>query len=157
MPIPAFPAQLVHNAQASRERPYGPEERRVLSHAAFREARAEIGSWPGHRPTPLIPLPGLARELELSSVHYKDEGQRFGLKSFKALGGAYAVLAVVRKHLAERHGLADASAADLLAGRFRDGAGEITVAAATDGNHGRSVAWGASLFGCRCVSTSTST
>lgn len=151
MPLPRFPARHVSNAQRSRDRPYGPDERRVLSHAAFRAARAEIGSWPGYRPTPLVALPGLARALDVASIRYKDEGQRFGLKSFKALGGAYAVLGVLQRHLAERLAVKDASASDLLAGRHARAAAEVTVAAATDGNHGRSVAWGAKMFGCACV------
>jgi diaminopropionate ammonia-lyase len=151
MTLPRFPTRHVHNAHSSRDRPYGPQERRVLNHEAFRAAKAEIGSWPGYRPTPLVALPGLARALGLASVHYKDEGQRFGLKSFKALGGAYAVLGVLQRHLAERHAVPDASASDLLAGRHGPAVAEITVAAATDGNHGRSVAWGAAMFGCACV------
>ena len=96
------------------------------------------------------PLPGLARGLGLGAVLYKDEAGRFGLGSFKALGGAYAVLRLLQLHLRERHGIG-AGAADLIAGRWRDLLAGVTVATATDGNHGRSVAWGAGMFGCRCV------
>src|ERR1700677_3950169 len=46
----------------------------------------------GHAPTPLVALPALAHELGVGSIHIKDEGQRLGLGSFKALGGAYAVI-----------------------------------------------------------------
>jgi diaminopropionate ammonia-lyase len=150
MQLPTFPARWVHNRSASRDRPYGPAERRILSHAAFLAAKAEIGSWPGYRPTPLVSLPGLARRLSLGSVRYKDEGERFGLGSFKALGGAYAVLAVLRWH-AQALGLGAVNAADLIAGAHREAMGQVTVAAATDGNHGRSVAWGARMFGASCV------
>lgn len=123
-----FPARHVHNQSASRSRPYGEAERRILSREAFDAARAEIASWPGYAPTPLIVLPGLAKALGIGRLHYKDEGKRFGLKSFKALGGAYGVRRIVRDY----------------------GRG-VTVAAATDGNHGRSVAWGAQMFGARCI------
>lgn len=150
MPLPRFPARLVHNARASRTRAYGPEQRRVLSLEQFRLARAEIAAWPGYAPTPLIALPRLSRELALHWVGYKDESTRLGLKSFKALGGAYAVLVVLRRHLAAM-GRGAPSAADLVAGVHRDAVRQVTVAAATDGNHGRSVAWGAGMFGASCV------
>ncbi|GAB5550275.1 MAG: diaminopropionate ammonia-lyase [Sandaracinaceae bacterium] len=92
---------------------------------------ATITQWPGYQPTPLVDLSGLADEVGVARIYYKDEGGRFGLGSFKALGGAYAV---------ER----------LLSDRPEPNS-EITVACATDGNHGLSVAWGAKRLGCRCV------
>ncbi len=150
MSLPRFSARIVHNPSASRTRPYGSRERAVLSYDAFLAARAEIGGWPGYAPTPLVGLPHLADALDLGTVYYKDEGERFGLKSFKALGGAYAVL-VVLKQDGERRGAAPLSASDLIAAARRAQNQPVTVAAATDGNHGRSVAWGAQMFGCRCV------
>jgi diaminopropionate ammonia-lyase len=84
-------------------------------------------------------------------VHYKDEGSRFGLGSFKALGGAYAVLRLIQSELAKRGVARHAAGAALEAGEHRDAARRITVTCATDGNHGRSVAWGARRFGARCV------
>jgi diaminopropionate ammonia-lyase len=151
MQLTRFPAHHVRNPCLDRARPYGPQERAVLNQEAFRRAKAEIASWPGYAPTPLVALPGLAARLNLGAIAYKDEGRRFGLKSFKALGGAYAVLCLLQEHLARRHGVAGASAADLVAGRCRDLVRDVTVATATDGNHGRSVAWGAEMFGCRCI------
>lgn len=151
MDLQRFPARHVGNAlAASRDAPFGEAERRVLGLDAIRAARAEIETWPGYAPTPLRPLPGLASRLGLGAVLYKDEGRRFGLGSFKALGGAYAVLRLLQRHLRDRHGI-EATAADLLAGRHREAAREVVVATATDGNHGRSVAWGAERFGGRCV------
>jgi diaminopropionate ammonia-lyase len=73
-------------------------------------------------------LAATAREAGVAEVFYKDEGHRFGLKSFKALGGAYAVQV-------------------LAAG----GGSGLTVACATDGNHGRAVAWGALRAGAKAV------
>ncbi len=98
----------------------------VLTAGGFRRAKAAITAWPGYAPTPLVdlPVPGVVR--------LKDEGPRFGLGSFKALGGAYAV-------------------EKLVAARQARGMTDIVVTCATDGNHGRSVAWGARRFGCRCV------
>ncbi|HUF87917.1 MAG TPA: pyridoxal-phosphate dependent enzyme, partial [Thermohalobaculum sp.] len=115
----------------------------LFSRAHSDAAIAEIRGWPGYAPTPLLGLDRLASALGLGAVLYKDEAARFGLGSFKALGGAYAVLRL----LADRLGV---SPAELRAGRARDGAAALTVVTASAGNHGRSVAWGAQLAGCRC-------
>jgi diaminopropionate ammonia-lyase len=123
----------------------------VLPDAGFRRARAEIESWPGYAPTPLVPLDDVAKGVRVAAVHYKDEGPRFGLGSFKALGGAYAVEQLLVKELARREVAPNATAADLQSGELKDATRAITVTCATDGNHGRSVAWGAERFGCRCV------
>jgi diaminopropionate ammonia-lyase len=123
------PAELLVNPHLDRARAYGPGEREILSLAAADRACAVITQWPGYRPTPRRRLDRLARELGLAEILYKDEGERFVLKSFKALGGAYAVEALARER----------------------GAGNLVVACATDGNHGRAVAWGAQRAGCRAV------
>ncbi len=123
----------------------------VLPEGGYRRAREEITAWPGYAPTPLVSLPDVAQAARVAAVHYKDEGGRFGLGSFKALGGAYAVLRLLSTELAKR-GLANAaSSAELIEGKYRKATQGITVTCATDGNHGRSVAWGAQRFGCRCV------
>ena len=121
----------------------------VLPAGGFRRARAEITAWPGYAPTPLRDLPALAVQAGVASVQVKDEAGRFGLSSFKALGGAYAVLGVVQAELARQGTAKAASAAELMAGAYGDAG--ITVTCATDGNHGRSVAWGAQRFGAGCV------
>ncbi len=122
----------------------------ILSRADGLAAMAEIETWPGYGATPLRSLPGLARALGLGGLYYKDESGRFGLGSFKALGGAYAVYRYLAGAVHARRGVVP-SAAALIAGEHRDITGGLTVATATDGNHGRSVAWGASLFGARSV------
>ena len=123
----------------------------VLPNGGFRRARAEIESWPGYEPTPLVALDDVAKGARVAAVHYKDEGARFGLGSFKALGGAYAVEQLLVRELARREAAPNATAADLESGGLKDATRAITVTCATDGNHGRSVAWGAQRFGCRCV------
>ena len=142
---------FVNPAADAPELPYDGRGPRCLTRAGFVAALAEISSWPGYAATPLLPLPGLARRLDLGQLLYKDERSRFGLGSFKALGGAYAVANVLRHKVMAARGLAQVSSRDLLSGAFRDVIGGATVTCATDGNHGRSVAWGAQLFGCRCV------
>jgi diaminopropionate ammonia-lyase len=152
MTIPAdrVPTRHFHNPRADRLRPYG-ELGRILSSDGFAVARREIASWPGYAPTPLEARPGLAAALGLGALWYKDEAPRFGLGSFKALGGAYAVFRLLQETI-ERRGVGrNVTAADLLAGRYREATAEVTVTCATAGNHGRSVAWGARRFGCRCV------
>jgi len=90
------------------------------------DAYNSISKWDGYSPTPLISLDKLSKELNLNNIFYKDENKRFNLKSFKALGGAYAVEKVTK------------------------GNKDIVVATATAGNHGRSVAWGARRLGLKC-------
>lgn len=122
----------------------------ILSLSAHAEAMQEISEWPGYAPTPLVDLPGLATAAGVAAIHYKHEAGRFGLGSFKALGGAYAVLRLLKKEIVRQTGQ-QATSRDLLAGKFQEVVSRITVTCATDGNHGRSVAWGAQVFGCQCV------
>ena len=98
----------------------------LLSKKDIDEAYFNISNWKGYYPTPLIELNKLSKELHLNKIFYKDESKRFDLKSFKALGGAYAVEKISK------------------------GNKEIVVATATAGNHGRSVAWGAKRLGLKC-------
>ncbi|MBS0394754.1 MAG: diaminopropionate ammonia-lyase [Proteobacteria bacterium] len=149
--LPASPFQLVHNPRVDRIGPYGDARRERLGGARFLQAQAEIQSWPGYARTPCVALPALAARAGLASLHYKDEGARFGLGSFKALGGAYAVFRLLAREIERRTGVATVRAQDLTSRRFQEITSSITVTCATDGNHGRSVAWGAKLFGCRCV------
>ena len=98
----------------------------TLSKEDIDEAYSIISSWKGYSFTPLIELNKLSEKLGINKIFYKDESKRFDLKSFKALGGAYAVEKVSK------------------------GNKDITVATATAGNHGRSVAWGARRLGLNC-------
>jgi len=122
----------------------------ILSRAGEEAARAEIERWTGYSRTPLLALPDLADELQVAAIDYKDESGRFGLGSFKALGGAYAVFRVLSSMI-ERATGSRPQAEDLIAGHHREITSAVTVTCATDGNHGRSVAWGARLFGSACV------
>jgi diaminopropionate ammonia-lyase len=97
-----------------------------LSKNDIDEAYSSISNWKNYTSTPLIELNKLSEELGLNKIFYKDESKRFDLKSFKALGGAYAVEKITK------------------------GNKDITVATATAGNHGRSVAWGARRLGLKC-------
>lgn len=129
MPDPAQTSDFLPNPHLDRALAYGEAQRSILSLAGAKAAHDAISAWEGYAPTPLRNLHAVADQLNLAQVLYKDEGQRFGLKSFKALGGAYAVDRIV-------------------AARGKEG---LTVACATDGNHGRSVAWGARRAGVKAV------
>lgn len=104
----------------------------------------------GTAPTPMVSLPAVARRLDVGSIYVKDEGQRLGLGSFKALGGAYAVIQLVLGLASQRWGrpvdISEWRSPELA--RLASG---MTVTCATDGNHGRSVAHGAQLVGANCV------
>lgn len=96
MPPPA--GEVVRNGAA--ESGFYPEElRRVLSLEAHETAYREISSWPGYEPTPVRDLSGLADRAGLGRLWYKDESGRFGLGSFKSLGGAYAVFRVLEARI----------------------------------------------------------
>ena len=97
-----------------------------LSKKEIDDAYLSIKEWDAYSPTPLINLNKLSQELNLNKIFYKDESKRFDLKSFKALGGAYAVQ------------------------KISEGNNNIVVSTATAGNHGRSVAWGARRLGLQC-------
>ncbi|MBT6826457.1 MAG: diaminopropionate ammonia-lyase [Rhodospirillales bacterium] len=112
-------------------------------------ARDEIHQWDAYAPTPLHELSALAGEIGIGNIYYKDEATRFGLGSFKALGGAYEVLWALTREISNRVG-ETVSMADVRSGKYKDVAAGITVVSATDGHHGRSVAWGARNFGCGC-------
>ena len=97
-----------------------------LPNEYMEEAVKTICSWETYKPTPLVELNKLSNYLNVNKIYYKDEGFRFHLKSFKALGGAFAVDKIVKETKTN------------------------TVATATAGNHGRSVAWGAQKLGINC-------
>ncbi|WP_068114546.1 diaminopropionate ammonia-lyase [Tropicimonas marinistellae] len=138
------------NKAAQRALPWTGAQDAILSDAGYAVAKQTISGWPGYARSPLEELPGLAADLGVSSIHFKDEGGRFGLGSFKALGGAYAVARLLQSEMGKSLGRA-VGMEEVTGIAHPDLAGKITVCCATDGNHGRSVAWGARTFGCACV------
>ncbi|WP_293267748.1 diaminopropionate ammonia-lyase [Neptunomonas sp.] len=138
------------NPVANSKNVYSDAQRDVISIAKAANAISDIKTWPAYSETPLHSLAAMAKDAGLGALWYKDESQRFGLKSFKALGGAYAVACQLQNVLQAQLGKRP-SIAELLDGQLKDALSEIVVSCATDGNHGRSVAWGAQMFGCGCV------
>jgi len=143
--------RLFDNPRVSREAAPPADCADFLDRESCALAAEEIRAWPDYRPTPLRTLPGLAKAAGIGELLYKDESTRFGLGSFKALGGAYAVFRFLARELAARGVPLPIDVSTLMAGEHTEIVSGLTVACATDGNHGRSVAWGARMFGCGCV------
>lgn len=122
----------------------------ILSQQQCAEAITTIQAWDGYQPTPLHSLSGLSRQVGVCQIWCKDESSRFGLGSFKALGGAYAVYRQLVRLIQQQTGQS-VTVFDLQFGKYHEIVSQVTVTTATDGNHGRSVAWGAKQFGCQCV------
>ncbi len=150
--MPTLQATLshLHNPAARPGDAYPEALRDIASLDNAAKAFADISHWPGYQPSPLQRLDQLAAQIGVAAIYYKDESQRFGLKSFKALGGAYAVARQLQDKIRQQTG-ADASIGDLLTGHYRSIVQDIVISCATDGNHGRSVAWGCEMFGCVCI------
>lgn len=140
----------LHNALPEYRQPLDQRDAETLGRAGADRAAEFLALREGNAPTPLIALPGLARALGLGAIHLKDEGQRLGLGSFKALGGAYALMRLVQDQAGQRLGR-PVPAAELRSPQIRAIAATLTFACATDGNHGRSVAQGAQAMGARAV------
>ena len=115
-----------HNAEQSNE--LGTIVGALFSVEDCAAAYSTICQWPAYQVTPLISMTDIAATAGVEKIYYKNESSRFGLGSFKALGGSYAIEC-----------LSQDSPGD-----------DLVVCTATDGNHGRAVAWGASLCGAEC-------
>ena len=105
----------------------------IISLAECERALGQISKWQGYQVSDLLELTDIADAAGVRQIFYKDESTRFGLGSFKALGGSYAVAEMAQAHRTQ-HGNLD----------------DFAVATATDGNHGKSVAWGAQRLGIEC-------
>jgi hypothetical protein len=102
----AFPIRYLLNPRPEILPDYGPVQAAVLNPAAHEDAFREIASWDGYAHTPLRKLEGMARALGIGNLWYKDEGTRFGLGSFKALGEIYGVFRVLQEFLERKTGAA---------------------------------------------------
>jgi len=141
--------RLFPNPRFRHDESYPDEARAVVGGADFEAALGEVRTWPEYAETPLHELVAVARECGVERVTLKDESGRFGLGSFKAIGGAYGAMRVLCAEIAARHGV-PLETADLRAGTHRALTSNLVLACATDGNHGRAVAWAARAFGCHC-------
>jgi diaminopropionate ammonia-lyase len=141
--------KLVRNPAFDRAARYGDIQRHAFDPDEASRVRDELSRWPVYAETPLLQLPGLAAEAGIESLYVKDEGCRYPLKSFKALGGAYALGEALRDRIEGKIGVRP-DYPELFAGAFKEENAGFRAVAVTDGNHGRSLAWGAQLFGVEC-------
>ena len=140
---------MLYHINAQRLRPGSGASLDMLNAAEARRARRFHAGFAQYAPTPLVPLPYLASTLGLGNIRAKDESKRFGLNAFKVLGASYAM----GRYLAERLGksIDDLTPADLCSSAVSERLGPITFVSATDGNHGRAVAWTAQQLGKKAV------
>ena len=141
--MPSQSVEVFDNRQAARS-VAGSDTSRFAARFA-EETAAFHRSIPGYSPTALHSLPALAASLGIASVWVKDESARFGLNAFKGLGASYAVAGVLAGRLGRD--VAGVTFGDLTSPGAREALGDLVFATATDGNHGRGVAWAAQQLG----------
>lgn len=120
-----------------------------LNEKATKIARKFHSSIEGYKATPLVALDNLANSLGVSKIYVKDESYRFGLNSFKALGGTFAIANLLCEIL--NLDINEVDFQFFKSPRIKEKIKDITFVTATDGNHGRGVAWAATQLGCKSV------
>ena len=113
-----------------------------------REARKFHRQIPGYRVTPLRAFPNLAQMLGVGGIYIKDEAERLELNSFKVMGGSFAIYRFLKKYLHMEN--EDVTFEYLTSPECHQKIRNITFASATDGNHGRGIAWAAMQLGLKC-------
>ena len=121
----------------------------VMDVREIKKAKAFHESFPQYSITPLVSLKNLASYIGVDALFVKDESYRFGLNAFKVLGGSYAMA----KYVAQQTGKAveDVPYDVLTSAKLKEEFGQATFFTATDGNHGRGVAWAANKLGQKSV------
>ena len=120
-----------------------------LSEPLAQKIREFHKTFPMYKPTPLAHLKETAAYLGLGDIHVKNESLRFGLNAFKVLGGSYAIGQYLARKLGKE--IENISYDLLTAPETKAQLGNITFVTATDGNHGRGVAWTATQLGQKSV------
>lgn len=142
--------QLFANPNLDKTHVYSAFDLGVVGANAPEKVKAYLDHCFDYAPTPILALPGFAEKIGLSQVYLKDESQRFAIGSFKALGGIYAVMEVLRQQAEAKFG-APIDPSRILDKNVLTIAKATTFVCASDGNHGRSVAAGAALVGAKCT------
>ena len=113
------------------------------------KARKFHNTFSMYQETPLVSLQNLAEKLQVKSIYLKDESKRFGLNAFKVLGASYAIVNEIGRRIGKE--ITELSAESILSKETKEKIGDITFVTATDGNHGRGVAWTANKLGQKSV------
>lgn len=121
----------------------------VMAITEIRKARTFHESFPQYTTTPLAKLDKMADFLGLGEVYVKDESYRFGLNAFKVLGGSFAMARYIAKETGKD--VSELPYSVLTSDALREEFGQATFFTATDGNHGRGVAWAANKLGQKAV------
>lgn len=123
--------------------------RRLFTEKTAQMARKFHRSFPEYKPTPLVNLKGMAADLGVAGIYVKDESYRFGLNAFKVLGGSYSIGRYIAKQL--DMDIQELPYEMLVSESVKHKLGETVFVTATDGNHGRGVAWTANRLGQKSV------
>ena len=121
----------------------------IMSLKNVREARNFHKSFPQYTVTPLARLDGMAARLGLANIFVKDESFRFGLNAFKVLGGSFAMARYIAGEM--NKDVSEMTYDYMTSEKFREEFGQATFYTATDGNHGRAIAWAANKLGQKAV------
>lgn len=122
---------------------------KLMELSEVRKARDFHESFPQYSVTPLTKLDRMAEYLGLGEVYIKDESYRFGLNAFKVLGGSFAMARYIAKQIGKD--VSELPYEVLTSEELRNEFGQATFFTATDGNHGRGVAWAANRLGQKAV------
>lgn len=121
----------------------------LMSKQESQKVRAFHESFPQYTKTPLVKLDNMAKLIGVKDIFVKDESYRFGLNSFKVLGCSYAMAKYIAKKT--NKDISELPYSVLKSEKLREEFGQATFFTATDGNHGRAVAWAAKMLGQKCV------
>lgn len=135
--------KIIQNLDVKRDQA-GPD---FLSFEATEPVRHLHLSVPTYRETPLVPLKNFAKQLGVKGIYVKDESYRFGLKAFKGLGGVYVLSCTICKRLGLD--IATTTFTQLQQPMYREKISDMVFVTATDGNHGKGIAWAAAQLGCQ--------
>ncbi len=138
---------IIHNnGDVSKKNPE--PSKRMFPVSRARDARKFHRQIPDYKMTPLVALPNLSRLLGVGGIYVKNESERLRMSSFKVMGGSYAIYRLVKQLLGREN--EDLSFEYLISKECHDALGNIVFCSATDGNHGRGLAWACHKLGHPC-------
>ncbi len=150
VPASTLPKWLAANPRVKKGQPFGRDQQYVVNPNGVPELTDELAACPVHRITPLLSLPALAKRFGVGEIRIKDESERFGFGAFKALGGVLGVYNVLSGTVGEAYH-SSPTFKEMFSGAHKELTRNYVFTTASSGNHGRSVAAGARLFGNRCI------
>lgn len=125
------------------------ESIKFLTREEISKAKRFHESIDGYEKTPLTQLDNLAKYMGVKGFYVKDESYRFGLNAFKVLGGSYSMARYLTKRLGKEN--EEVTYRELIDKKIKEKLGDVTFYTATDGNHGRGVAWTANKLNQKAV------